>query len=89
MFKRTLIAITTLVIFVALLATPGLNSAEKRVSKSDPFSFLKKPVTFISSFLPIFGITIDSNSTKSTPSNSNGKVKPTGDSTASRPSGGD
>lgn len=89
MFKKGFIAISALLIFVTLLATPGLNSAEKRVSKSDPLSFLKKPVTLISSFLPIFGTYIDSNTKNSSPSRSNGKIKPTTDSSGARPSGGD
>lgn len=90
MKARALISSMVVVFFLFLMAAPGLNSAEKRVSKFDPMTFLKKPITFITSFLPIFGFSFDSGTaTKTTPHNSAGKVKPTTDMTASRPSGGD
>ncbi|MCX7973391.1 MAG: hypothetical protein N3B16_02690 [Candidatus Aminicenantes bacterium] len=89
MFKKVLTASLTLILFVAFLAAPGLNSAEKRVSKFDPISFLKKPFAFVSTFLPIFGISFDTNSTKTNPETSTGKVKPTADASGARPSGGD
>jgi len=41
-------------------------------------------------FLPIFGSIFDTNDTvKNTPNSSKGKIKPTGDIPAGRPSGGD
>ena len=86
---KGLISGSVLVIFFFFLFAPGLNSAEKKVSKSDPFSFLRKPVAFFTSFLPIFGSSLTAGTAKTTPNNSTGKVKPTGDSTALRPSGGD
>ncbi len=89
---KTKILTTSLsvLLLLFLIAVPGLNSAEKKVSKVDPISLLKKPVNFITSFLPIFGFTFDNGtSAKTTPNNSTGKVKPTTDSTCSRPSGGD
>ena len=89
MKTKALISSSVLVIFLFFLLVPGLNSAEKKVSKSDPFSFLMKPVSFLTSFLPIFGPYLNAGTAKTTPNNSRGKVKPTGDSTASRPSGGD
>jgi len=89
MKTKGLIGGSVLVVFLFFLFAPGLNSAEKKVSKSDPFSFLQKPVAFLTSFLPIFGPSLTAGTTKTTPSNSSGKVKPTGDSTAWRPSGGD
>lgn len=90
MKSKVLISSLSVILLLLLVAAPGLNSAEKRISKFDPLTVLKKPVNFITSFLPIFGFSFDTGtSTKSTPNNSNGKVKPTFDSTASRPSGGD
>lgn len=89
MKTKGLIGGSVLVIFLFFLFAPGLNSAEKKVSKSDPFSFLKKPVSFLTSFLPIFGPSLTAGTAKTTPNTSTGKVKPTGDSTAWRPSGGD
>lgn len=90
MNKKGFVSLGVLVLFVALLAAPSLNSAEKRISKFDPSTLLKKPVVLLSSFLPIFGSIFDTNDTvKNTPNSSKGKIKPTTDSLPGRPSGGD
>jgi len=90
MTKKGFVSLGILFLFICLVAAPGLNSAEKRLSKFDPASFLKKPVTLLGQFLPIFGSIFDTNDTvKNTPNSSKGKIKPTGDIPAGRPSGGD
>lgn len=90
MNKKGFFSLGVLVLFIGLLATPALNSAEKRVSKLDASTLLKKPVALLSSFLPIFGSIFDTNDTvKNTPNASKGKIKPTMDSLPGRPSGGD
>jgi len=86
------IAILALVGFIGLLA-PGLSSAEKRGSKFDFRSIVRKPAVWISSvwnwITPLFEQGDSTVSKSPLPNNSTLKARPTGGLPAPRPGGGD
>jgi hypothetical protein len=86
------IAILALVGFIGLLA-PGLSSAEKRGSKFDFRSIVRKPAVWISSvwnwITPIFDLGNSTVSKSPLPNNSTLKARPTGDLPSPRPSRAD
>jgi hypothetical protein len=95
MHKKTLskaIAILALVGFIGLLA-PGLSSAEKRGSKFDFRSIVRKPAVWISSvwswIAPVFDLGNATVSKSPLPNNSTLKARPTGGLSAPRPGKGD
>lgn len=86
------IALLALVGFICLFA-PGLSSAEKKASRFDFRSIIRKPAVWVSSLwnwiAPVFdggNVTVSKNPT---PSNSPLKARPTGDLPSPRPSKSD
>lgn len=92
MRKKTRLQIVSLAVCFCFLfiAVPGLNSAEKKMPKTDSKFSLKKPVLLLSMFFPIFSSIYDTGSSTPTKNeNSSGKIKSLGGSLSGRPSTGD
>lgn len=87
-----IIAMATLVGFF-LLSVPGLSSAPKKTTKFDFRILIKKPATWISSFMSFLNPVFDSENPEPSKSNSSNVTipitKPTGGLAAPRPSTGD
>jgi hypothetical protein len=95
MHKKTIskmVAILALIGFMGLLA-PGLSSAEKKASRFDYRSIIRKPAVWISSvwswIAPVFDFGDTAVAKSPLPSNSTFKARPTGDLPSPRPSKSD
>jgi hypothetical protein len=95
MHKKTIsktIAILALIGFIGLLA-PGLSSAEKKASRFDFRSIIRKPAVWISSvwswIAPVFDLGNPAVAKSPLPTNSTLKARPTGGLPAPRPGRGD
>ena len=95
MHKKTIgkaMALLALIGFIGLLA-PGLSSAEKKASRFDFRSFIRKPAAWISSvwswIAPVSGPEDAVISKSPVPNNSTLKARPTGDLPCPRPSKSD
>jgi hypothetical protein len=86
------VAILALVGFICLLA-PGLSSAEKKASRFDFRSIIRKPAVWVSSLwswiAPVFDSGNPPVSKSLAPANSPLKARPTGGLPAPRAGGGD
>lgn len=84
------IALLALIGFIGMLA-PGLSSAEKKASKFDFRSFIRKPAVWVSSvwswIAPVFDL--GNGAVAKSPDNSTLKARPTGGLPAPRTGGGD
>ncbi len=95
MHKKTIgkaVAILALIGFMGLLA-PGLSSAEKKASRFDYRSIIRKPAIWVSSvwswIAPIFDFGDTAVAKSPLPNNSTLKARPTGDLPSPRPSKSD
>jgi len=95
MHNRTLsktLAVLALVGFIGLLA-PGLSSAEKKSTRFDFRSVIRKPAAWVSSvwnwIVPIFDLGNSTVSKSPLPTTSPLKARPTGGLPAPRPGRGD
>jgi hypothetical protein len=89
---RKTFALLALIGFIGLLA-PGLSSAEKKASRFDFRSFIRKPASWITSIwswiAPVTGPEDAAVSKAPLPNNSTLKARPTGDLPCPRPSKSD
>jgi len=85
-FLLRVVAIVVCLGFISFFVPGVIQAAENKAPKSDLKTFLKKPVRMLSSIFPIFDFFFDngnkSDSSSTDNSNTTGKIKITGNSTA-------